>query len=73
MIRDEVGRMIAGIRHWTARCRRCSAAVVTAPRIDADVLRALRSHLRETHPADAPAHDAHAGDVLRDFTVEREL
>ena len=72
MIRNEVGRMIAGIRRWTARCRRCSATLVTAPRIDADVLRALRSQLRETHPADAPSHDAHAGELLRDFTVERE-
>jgi hypothetical protein len=65
--------MIAGVPHWTVRCRRCSATVVTAPRIDADVLGALRGHLGKTHPADAPAHDAHAGDVLRDFAVEREL
>ena len=73
MIRHEVGRMIARIRRWTVRCRRCGAMAVTAPRIDADVLHVLRNHVRETHPADAPAHDAHAGDVLRDFTVEREL
>ena len=71
MIR-EVGRMIACISRWTVRCRRCGATAVTAPRIDADVLCVLRKHVRETHPAHAPAHDVHAGEVLRDFTVERE-
>jgi hypothetical protein len=73
MIRDEVGGIAAGIRRWTVRCRRCGATVVTAPCIDEDALRVLRRHLGETHPADTPGDNAHAGEVVRDFTVEREL
>ena len=50
-------------------CRHCRCPVLDVNRIGDAELDALRDHARRCVPDDAPAADADAGAVLRDFDV----
>ncbi len=56
---------------YSARCTRCRRLLPTETRIGDAELACLRHHARRCFAHDAPADDAHAGNVLRHFDIVR--
>ncbi len=64
--------MTGGTPSYSATCRQCSRAIVTAGRFGEAELGQLREHAGGCFSDDAPADDSGAGELLRHFMVERE-